>query len=41
MDLAQAKYLENSINMRGLTAFFFQDDGDMNTFLDCVRNQKW
>jgi hypothetical protein len=26
--------------MRDLTAFFFQDAGDTNTFLDCVRNQK-
>jgi len=40
VDLAQAKYLETSIHMRDLTAFFFQDAGDMNTFLDCVRNQK-
>ena len=35
VDLAQANYMENSINMGGPTAFFFRDDGDMNTFLDC------
>eukprot|EP00092_Neocalanus_flemingeri_P024188 GFUD01026235.1.p1 GENE.GFUD01026235.1~~GFUD01026235.1.p1 ORF type:complete len:1076 (+),score=430.02 GFUD01026235.1:59-3286(+) len=40
MDPAQAKYLENCINIRDLTAFFFQDAEDMNTFLNCVRNQK-
>ena len=38
-DRAQAKYLENTINMRDLTAFFFQEAGDMNTFLDMVRNK--
>lgn len=39
IDIAHAKYLENAINMRDLTAFFFQDSGDMNTFMNCVRNQ--
>jgi len=40
MDPAQAKYIENSINFRDLTAFFFQDAGDMNTFMNCMRNEK-
>jgi len=39
-DTAQAKYLEDVIHMRDLTAFFFEDSGDMNTFLKCVRNQE-
>jgi len=37
---AHAKYLEDAIQFRDLTAFFFQESDDMNTFLNCARNQK-
>merc|ERR1719300_65254 len=40
VDPAYAKYLEQSINQRDLTAFFFQSASDMNTFLRTVRNEK-
>ena len=39
-DVQFSKYLENSINQRDMTAFFFETAEDMNQFLDIVRNQK-
>jgi len=38
-DLQFSKYLENAINPRDMTAFFFTSTDDMNNFLNIVRNQ--
>ena len=39
-DPSNSVYVENSINMRDITAFFFTDTGDMNSFLRTTRQDK-
>jgi len=38
-DLQFSKYLENAIHPRDMTAFFFTNAGDMNLFLNTVRDK--
>lgn len=40
MDPANAMYVENSINVRDLTAFFFSDANEMNIFMQTMRQDK-
>ena len=40
MDPANAMFVENSINQRDLTAFFFSDANEMNFFMKTMRQEK-